>query len=285
MNIKRYIKRLLKAFLNKPFATYSLEKDYLLSDSHQPLKNKVALVTGASGTIGGAIAWILAANGAIVYLGGRNTSKLKFLSEEMATKGLVGIPCVLDVTETNSIENALEEISSNGKTVNILVNCAGGSPRSRAKQLVDQDVKIIDEMLDTNLRGSLICSRVFGNKMRETGSGRIINISSIIGEKGKANFSDYAAAKAGIIGYTKSLAQELGKFGITVNCVSPGFIQRDLFTDEQLPFLLKSNFMNKVGTAEDIAEAVAFLAGDRAGFITGQNLCVDGGRSLGLHGE
>ncbi len=98
-------------------------------------------------------------------------------------------------------------------------------------------------------------------------------------------FSDYAASKAGIIGYTKSVAQELGPLGINVNCVSPGFIQRGVFNEDQLSYLLQSNFMNMVGNAEDVASAVAYMASEEARFITGQNLCVDGGRSLGLHGD
>ena len=203
----------------------------------------------------------------------------------MSQKGLIGMPCILDVTDNISIEKAYNEIVSRGHLVSILINCAGGSTRNRAKLLVDQDIDVIDEMLDTNLRGSMLCTRTFGHKMKENGFGKIINISSVIGERGKPKFFDYAAAKAGIIGYTKSVAQELGSYGINVNCVSPGFIQRGEFTQEQLPFLINSNFMNKVGTPEDIAEAVAFLASERAGFITGLNLCVDGGRSLGLHGD
>lgn len=169
--------------------------------------------------------------------------------------------------------------------MDILVNCAGGSTRGNCADLIDQSVEMIDEMLNTNLRGSMLCTREFGKLMRQSGAGKIINIASVIGEHGKPKFSDYAASKAGIIGYTKSVAQEMGLMGITVNCVSPGFIQRDEFNEQQLPYLLKSNFMNKVGSSEDVAAAVAFLASNDADFITGQNLCVDGGRSLGLHGD
>ncbi|MDY4812566.1 MAG: SDR family oxidoreductase, partial [Ruminococcus sp.] len=127
--------------------------------------------------------------------------------------------------------------------------------------------------------------RAVGKHMATAGNGKIVNISSVIGENCKPKFSDYAASKSGIIGYTKSVAQELGPMGVNVNCVSPGFIQRGQFSENQLPYLLKSNFMNKVGCSEDVASAVAFLASEEADFITGQNLCVDGGRSLGLHGD
>lgn len=281
--MKAYLKRVIKAVLNKRTA-YSMEKEYVIS-SKKRFQQKIALVTGASGAIGGAIAWRLAIEGAVVYLGGRNQSKLNEVAQKMQEQGLSVKPCVIDVNENKSIEQAVDKIMQDENRIDILVNCAGGSTRNKCANLVDQSVEMIDEMLDTNLRGSMLCTRAVGKHMVKTGKGKIVNIASVIGEHGKPQFSDYAASKAGIIGYTKSVAQEMGPMGINVNCVSPGFIQRGQFSENQLPYLLKSNFMNKVGCSEDVASAVAFLASNEADFITGQNLCVDGGRSLGLHGD
>ena len=131
----------------------------------------------------------------------------------------------------------------------------------------------------------MIGSKLAAEVMLPQQYGRIINIGSSIALQGKAGFVDYAATKAAVVGYTRSLAMELGPSDITVNCVSPGFIQRGEFDEQKLQYLLKSNIMRKIGTAEDIAHAVVFLASDEAGFITGQNLIVDGGRSLGLQGD
>lgn len=281
--MKAYLKRVIKAVLNKR-TVYNMEKEYLIS-SQKRFEQKIALVTGASGAIGGAIAWRFALEGAVVYLGGRNQAKLSEIAQKMKEQGLNAKPCVIDVNENKSIENAVNKIIQLENHIDVLVNCAGGSTRNNCANLIDQSVEMIDEMLDTNLRGSMLCTRAVGKHMATVGKGKIVNISSVIGEHGKPKFSDYAASKAGIIGYTKSVAQELGPMGVNVNCVSPGFIQRGQFSENQLPYLLKSNFMNKVGCSEDIASAVAFLASNEADFITGQNLCVDGGRSLGLHGD
>lgn len=281
--MKAYLKRVIKAVLNKR-TVYNMEKEYLIS-SQKRFEQKIALVTGASGAIGGAIAWRFALEGAVVYLGGRNQAKLSEIAQKMKEQGLNAKPCVIDVNENKSIENAVNKIIQLENHIDVLVNCAGGSTRNNCANLIDQSVEMIDEMLDTNLRGSMLCTRAVGKHMATAGKGKIVNISSVIGEHGKPKFSDYAASKAGIIGYTKSVAQELGPMGVNVNCVSPGFIQRGQFSENQLPYLLKSNFMNKVGCSEDIASAVAFLASNEADFITGQNLCVDGGRSLGLHGD
>ncbi len=284
MGVKRYIKRVAKALLNKPIDKFSMEKEYVINSDSRFL-NQIVVVTGASGSIGGAIAWRLGIEGAIVYLGGRNNKKLFELANQMKQKNIVAFPLVLDVTDESSIEKAKNKVISEQGKIDILINCAGGSTRNRCANLVDQDIEMIDSMLNTNLRGSMLCTRTFGKEMVKVNKGKIINIASVIGEHGKPRFSDYAASKAGIIGYTKSVAQELGVYGINVNCVSPGFIQRDSFNEEQKIYLLNSNFMNKVGCSEDIASAVAYLASEEAGFITGQNLCVDGGRSLGLHGD
>lgn len=284
--MKEYLKRVAKAVLNKRPMTYSMQKEYVIVTSEKGrFSGKTALVTGASGAIGGAIAYRLAYEGATVFLGGRNREKLSAMCEEMAQKGLSAHPCEMNVTDPDSVEKAVELVVQTEGKMDILVNCAGGSTRGQCRCLADQSVEMIDEMLTVNLRGSMLCTRAAAKHMRQAKYGRIVNISSVIGEHGKPKFSDYAASKAGVIGYTKSVAQELGQYGVTVNCVSPGFIQRDEFSEAALPYLLGSNFMNRVGSAEDVASAVAYIAADEACFITGQNLCVDGGRSLGLHGD
>ena len=285
MGAKRYLKRVVKSILNKPTCQFSMKRESVIKNDELRFNGKVAVITGASGAIGGAIAWRLGYEGASVYLGGRNETKLSQVANQMLEHGINAKILKINVTDEKSIESAAKKVKKNEGKVDILVNCAGGSTRGNCADLIDQSVEMIDEMLNTNLRGSMLCTREFGKLMRQSGAGKIINIASVIGEHGKPKFSDYAASKAGIIGYTKSVAQEMGLMGITVNCVSPGFIQRDEFNEQQLPYLLKSNFMNKVGSSEDVAAAVAFLASNDADFITGQNLCVDGGRSLGLHGD
>lgn len=285
MGMKSYLKRVAKAVLNKPTCKFSMEREYVIKQNELRLSGKVAVVTGASGAIGGAIAWRLGYEGAVVCLGGRNEAKLSQTVSEMLEKGINAKAVKIDVTDEKSIEAAAKIVKENEGRVDILVNCAGGSTRGNCANLIDQRIEMIDEMLKTNLRGSMLCTREFGRIMKQTGYGKIINIASVIGENGKPMFSDYAASKAGIIGYTKSVAQELGPAGINVNCVSPGFIQRGEFNEQKLSYLYASNCMNKVGSSEDVAAAVAFLAGDDASFITGQNLAVDGGRTLGLYGD
>lgn len=274
-----YFKRVIDAVLNR--TVYSAEREYVVNTNNR-FEGKVVVVTGGAGAIGGSIAERFALDGAQVYIAGRNLEKLKEASEKY---GENVHPLQMDVTDPESIASAAAALMEQTQKIDVLVNCAGGSTRGNSAKLVDQSVEMIDHMLKTNLRGSMLCTKVFGKFMEQAGSGRIVNIASVIGEHGKTNFTDYAASKAGIIGYTKSVAQELGPEGVTVNCVSPGFIQRGEFPANRLPYLLNSNFLNRVGCTVDIASAVCFLASDEAQFITGQNLCVDGGRSLGLHGD
>ena len=131
----------------------------------------------------------------------------------------------------------------------------------------------------------MLCTRKAAQMMIPQRAGKIVFISSAVGLQGKAKYSEYAAAKSGMIGFMKSVALELGPYDINVNCVSPGFIQRGEYDEKQLDYLMKSNAMRKVGTLEDVACAVAFMVSSSSKFITGQNLCVDGGRTLGLMGD
>ena len=151
--------------------------------------------------------------------------------------------------------------------------------------LSEQNVGVIDEVLDTNLRGTILCTRKAAQFMISNKQGKIVIISSAVGVQGKAKYSEYAAAKSGMIDFMKSMALELGTYNINANCVTPGFIQRGEYDDSQLEYLKKHNALHEVGSMEDVACAVAFMVSNKAGFITGQNLCLDGGRTLGLMGD
>lgn len=241
-------------------------------------KGRCVVVTGGYGSIGAAVCRRFAAAGADVLAAGRSGDSF---GAELGNEDGIGF-LRLDVSDVASVERAFSSIEDR---LDVLVNCAGGSARQRSSALMEQDPDVIEEMLSVNLRGSLLCSRAACGIMARRGGGCIVNVSSVIGLRGKANFTEYAAAKAGISGYTRSLALEMGPYGVRVNCVSPGFIQRGRFGESQLAYNLRSNCLGAVGSVEDVAGAVVFLASDEARFITGQDLCVDGGRSLGLMGD
>ncbi len=191
----------------------------------------------------------------------------------------------MNLSSDDDIESAVTKIFNDHGRIDILVNCAGCSARGGKKALVDQSVDVIDEMLDVNLRSAILLTRSVSKIMMSAKYGRIINISSIVGIHGKSKHAEYSAAKGGLIAFSKSMAIELGNYGITVNCVSPGLIPRENASDEKLYHSQTTNRLDRVGTAEDIAYAVAFFADEESAFITGQNLPVDGGRSIGLMGD
>lgn len=246
--------------------------------SEDSFAGKRVVVTGGYGAIGAAICCRFAAAGAEVLAAGRSRASFEAELGDAAGIGFLE----LDVSDADSVERAFSSLDGR---LDVLVNCAGGSARQRSALLMEQDRGVIDEMLSVNLRGSLLCSRTACSIMAHSGGGCIVNVSSVIGMRGKAGFTEYAAAKAGISGYTRSLALEMGPKGVRVNCVSPGFIQRGRFGAAQLDYNRRSNCLGTVGSAGDVAGAVVFLASDEARFITGQDLCVDGGRSLGLMGD
>lgn len=261
---------------------YATDKEYILNPNKQErYTGKVAVVTGGGGALGRSICVRLASEGAKVYIAGRSLTALNKVQEEIRKLGFDAEAIQLDVNSEESIEKELGGIPK----IDLLVNCAGGSTRDKSSELADQSVEVIDSMLNTNLRGTMLCCRTAIRKMREQQVGRIINISSAVGMRGMSKFSDYSASKAGVIGFSQSLALELAKYNITVNCVAPGFIQRGTIDEETFAHISKKCPMNKIGSHEDIANAVAFLGSDEAGFITGQNLAVDGGRTLGLYSE
>ncbi len=287
MNIFQKIKNRLKyefeKYLKKHFQFLKVERPYIIKVAPQfPLKGKIAIVTGGAGTIGRACSFRLAAEGATVYICGRNKYTLETLSLEMKEKGLnVKIKC-LDVENAECIKKSFEDIANeNDGIIDILVNSAGGSAREKTKEFTEQEVSTIDFLLNVNLRGAMLCAKYVAPYMKKNG-GKIINITSVIGIQGKANFSEYAAAKGGSIAFVKSLAQELGQFKINVNAVSPGIVQRGEISTDALKRIQATNFLNAFGKPEDIANTVFFLCSEEASFITGQNIIVDGGRSLGL---
>ncbi len=263
-------------YIHKPIRETIFRKG--AQDSH-----RIAMVTGATGSIGKAIVQRLLNEGLHVIAVGRNESKLKCLAEDVSSPNLHTLQ--MDLSNSTEIDTQTSLAYQIYGRIDVLVNCAGCSARDGKKKLIDQSVDVIDEMLDANLRTAILLTRSVCKYMIEARYGRIINISSIVGMLGKDKHAEYSAAKGGLIAFTKSMAIELGTYGITVNCVSPGLIPRETASDEKLYHSQITNRLNRVGIAEDIAHAVAFFADEESAFITGQNLPVDGGRSIGLMGD
>lgn len=286
--VPRFIKNKIKERFEKTVVktVYSATKPYELFVSQTPeMTNQIAVVTGGSGAIGRSICIRLASMGAKVFVVSRSEVSAMNVVVEIRQLGLKAEPLVLNVADDDSVEKVFDYVQNTEGRLDILVCCAGGSSREAMTSLNNQSIKVIDEILNINLRGAILCTRKAAQIMQTQQSGKIVLISSAVGIQGKANYSEYGAAKSGMFGFVKSVALELGKYNINVNCVSPGFIQRGEYDDAKLEWIKKTNPMKKVGTLEDIANAVSFLASDKASFITGQNLCVDGGRTLGLFGD
>ena len=284
MSILKRINRKLGKLLRQRYGALTVTRPYIINIGEQKkLTGKVAVITGGSGAIGRACAVRLAAEGAKVYVCGSRPTSAQPVVDEIRTLGLLAEPVGLNVLDANAIEEAINKIaeSSDGH-IDILINSAGGSARDHARKVAEQSVEVIDEVLNVNLRGAMLCCRAVAKYMIAQQSGRIINITSVIGLQGKAGYSEYAASKGGSIAFVKSLAQELGRYGITVNGVAPGIVQRGEVTEDMKESLAKTNWMGTYGKPEDISAAVNFLCSEEASFITGQNLAVDGGRSLGL---
>lgn len=282
--IKRKLDALLGNYLRKHYASFRVTRPYIINiGNHKELQNKVAVITGGSGAIGRACAVRLAAEGAKVYVCGSRPTSAQHVVDEISSMGYDAISATLDVLDECSIEKTFMDIAEeNDGHIDILINSAGGSARDKHNDIVNQQIDVIDNVLNVNLRGSMLCAREVSKLMIKNHYGRIINITSVIGLQGKAGFSEYAASKGGNVAFIKSLAQELGQYGITVNGVAPGIVQRGEITQEMIPNLVRTNWMNSYGKPEDISAMVFFLCKEEASFITGQNIAVDGGRSLGL---
>ncbi|QOJ14923.1 MAG: 3-oxoacyl-[acyl-carrier-protein] reductase [Planctomycetia bacterium] len=244
------------------------------------LEGQVALVSGGSRGIGRAICASLARAGATVVAAARSTDAVSgWLAEESGLEGRVH-PAALDVTDEARVEQLVAEVVARHERIDILVNNAG---ITRDGLLMSMETPQFDEVLNTNLRGAFFLMRACSRPMIRARRGRVVNIASISGIAGNAGQANYAAAKAGLIGMTKSFAKEVAKRGITVNAVAPGFIETDM--TDVLPEKVRDHYrelipMQRFGAAREIADAVLFLAGPGAAYMTGQTLVVDGGLNM-----
>ena len=241
------------------------------------LENLTAVVTGAGRGIGRAIALKLAEAGANVVCLSRTEANSQKVAEEITALGRQSWAVAVDVGDTAAVEAAVGKILDDTGGVNILVNNAGVTRDGLLMRMSEADW---DAVLDTNLKAAFTLTKAFARPMRKADNARIINISSVVGLMGNAGQANYAASKAGLIGFTKSCAKEFASSGITVNAIAPGFIATDM-TDEltdKVKDAIKTNIpMREFGEVNDIAEAVAYLAGPGARYVTGQVLTVDGG--------
>jgi 3-oxoacyl-[acyl-carrier protein] reductase len=242
------------------------------------LEGEVALVTGASRGIGRAIAFALLQHGASVAGTATTEAGAERIGAELAGDGGPAIGLQLDVKDQASVDATIAAVTDAlGRAPSILVNNAGITRDNLLMRMKDAEW---DEIIDTNLTSVYRLSKACLRPMMKARKGRIINIASVVGAAGNAGQTNYAAAKAGMMGFTKSLAREVGSRGITVNCVAPGFIDTDMTRDlpeEQRNAQLSGIPLERLGRPEEIAAAVAFLASEQAGYITGETLHVNGG--------
>jgi 3-oxoacyl-[acyl-carrier protein] reductase len=241
------------------------------------LQGRVALVTGASQGIGRACALMLAERGATVALCARNEAKLGEVAAEIAAAGGEASAFALDLSSEDSIKACAKSVIERLGKVDILVNNAGITRDILALRMKKKDW---DDVLATNLTGAFLMTQACMGSMLKTRWGRVINITSVVGETGQAGQANYAASKAGLIGLTKSLARELASRTITVNAVAPGYIETAMtavLTEEQKKAMTSQVPLARAGTDKDVAAAVAFLASEDAGYITGHTLDVNGG--------
>ena len=240
------------------------------------LAGHVALVTGATRGIGRATAQALGRAGATVIGTATSAAGAAAISEELARAGVTGEGVVLDVTDGAAVEAAVESVARHGK-LSILINNAGITRDTLLMRMKDADW---DAVLDTNLKSAFRLARAALKPMMKARYGRIVSIASVVGHTGNAGQVNYAAAKAGLAGLSKSLAREVGRRNITVNCVAPGFIDTDMtraLPEPQRQALVAQIPLGRLGTPEDVAAAVLFLTLPAAGYVTGATLHVNGG--------
>jgi 3-oxoacyl-[acyl-carrier protein] reductase len=241
------------------------------------MNGKIALVTGASRGIGHAIALELGARGARVAGTATTVEGAAALQEAFKVAGIDGIGVQLDVSDSAGMESALAAVQAQLGDVSILVNNAGITRDNLLLRMKDDEW---DQIMATNLRSVFVLSKLVLRPMMKARWGRIVNVTSVVGHLGNAGQANYAAAKAGVAGFAKSLAREVGSRNITVNCVAPGFIDTDMtrgLADAQRDALLGQVPLGRFGNAREVAHAVGFLASEGASYITGSTIHVNGG--------
>jgi 3-oxoacyl-[acyl-carrier protein] reductase len=242
------------------------------------LSGKTALVTGATGGIGAAIAKVLHKAGATVAISGTRATVLEELKAELGGERVVILPC--NLSDAAAVERLVPEAEAAMGSLDILVNNAGITKDGLAMRMKDEDWASV---IDVNLTASFRLARAAMRGMMKKRWGRILNITSVVGVTGNPGQANYVASKAGVIGLTKSLAQELAARNVTVNAVAPGFIatpMTDVLNDKQKEAILGRVPAGKLGTPEDIAAAVLYLASEEAGYVTGQTLHINGGMAM-----
>ena len=243
-------------------------------------KDKVVMVTGSTRGIGKEIAKAFAKAGACVQIIGRNEELAAKIRDEIIAEGFLAEAHVCDVTNLQNVQEIIDKVLDKHKRIDILINNAGITKDNLLLRLSEDDW---DQVLDINLKGAFICSKVITKVMLKAKQGRIVNISSIIGITGNAGQANYAASKAGLIGFTKSLAKELASRAITVNCVAPGYIETDMtaqLKEGTQQVILDAIPLKRFGKPSDVAGACLFLCSDQASYITGQTIVVDGGMAI-----
>jgi 3-oxoacyl-[acyl-carrier protein] reductase len=243
----------------------------------QAIEQRVAIVTGASRGIGKAIAERLAADGRLVILVSRSTEALERLRETIAEVGGAAEVRACDIGDSEALSSMIEEVASTHGRLDILVNNAGITRDGLLLRMSDEG---FDDVVNVNLRSAFVACRAAARPMMRGRFGRIVNIGSVTGIIGNAGQANYAAAKAGLVGLTKTLAKELGSKGITANVIAPGFVDTPML--DSLPTQLKDDIVKalpvrRIGRPEEIAHAVSFVSSELAGYMTGQVLVVDGG--------
>lgn len=241
------------------------------------LAGRVALVTGAAQGIGKAVALLLAQNGADVVVSDINLEKAEETAKEVQTLGRKALAIKVDVAKLADVEKMVEAILSQFGKVDILVNNAGIARDKLILRMTEEDW---DAVLNINLKGTFNCTKTVVRHMSKQKSGKIVNIASVVGEMGNAGQGNYAASKAGVIGFTKTIAREFAQRGINVNAIAPGYIETpmtDALPDKAKEELKRLIPMDRLGRPEDVAEAVLFLVSEASSYITGQVLNVNGG--------
>ncbi|MEE3196365.1 MAG: 3-oxoacyl-[acyl-carrier-protein] reductase [Candidatus Neomarinimicrobiota bacterium] len=241
------------------------------------LSDKIALVTGASRGIGQSISMILAQNGAHVVCVSRNVNDVQSVADKITHQKFNASAVSCDISDSNNVTELVKDIIEKHGRIDILINNAGITRDNLLMRMSEDDW---NEVINVNLKAAFTAIKAASRSMIKQRSGRIINISSVVGLIGNAGQVNYAASKAGLIGMTKSVAREFASRGITANCIAPGYVETEMtnkLTDKVKSSLNEQIPLGRIGNVEDIAYAVAFLASDEASYITGQTLAVDGG--------